>query len=197
MAQPSSSMTASGSSWRRTAEPAPSAPASRSPTADVPSAACAVTRPSGAGEYPVKFLPKRTSSPASRISRRVSRLTPNPPGPGRSWCSGFPNFGDSRSSRNTIRAAARDGGRHGQVEQVRWQALVQRARAGGLETDPIPLVPEPGGLVTFADGGADAGLAQPLGQAQAANPSSGDHDMQAHDRRLAVATVNVQTAIFA
>ncbi|MFD0736522.1 hypothetical protein [Planotetraspora mira] len=73
-----SSTSAPGSNWRRTAELVPSAPTSRSPTAKVPSAKCARTRPSPAWSYRTNVLPKwRTSSrPDSRISRSVNRLTP-------------------------------------------------------------------------------------------------------------------------
>ena len=50
--------------------------------------------------------------------------------------------------------------------------------ASHLEAGGVPLVPEPGRLVTFVAGGADARRAQALGQAQVADASSDDGHMQ-------------------
>src|SRR6266545_2372247 len=123
-----------------------------------------------------------SSRSASRISRRVSRLTPKPDTPGSIWGIGLENFWLSWWSRKTIRVAC--------LMEVAIQRLnrssgrqSQSLSTGFLQADPVALASELRGLVTFVDRDADPGLLESLRQAQAADAAADDEDMERGWRR--------------
>ena len=69
-----------------------------------------------------------------------------------------------------------------QVEEMRRQAGAERAAAGRIDVHAVALQPIGGRAVALVDRGADAGLLQSLGQAQPADATADDEDVEGSDR---------------
>ena len=58
----------------------------------------------------------------------------------------------------------------------RLQTVVQRSAAVRIDVDAVTMQPVGAGQAAPVDGDVDAGIAQPLSQAEPADPTADDHD---------------------